>query len=43
MRLPGVVATVDYMTHVLSNTERESWQQPRYALLGMFPNKGTFV
>jgi len=41
--LPGVIATVVYMTHSLSITRRESRQQPRYAMLGILPNKGASV
>jgi len=41
--LPGVTVTVVYMTHSPSITGRESWQQPRYAMLGMLPSKGASV
>lgn len=41
--LPGVIATVIYMTYPLSFTGRESWRQPRYAMLGISLNEGAFV
>ena len=41
--LLGVTATVVYMTHSPSITGRESWHQPRYAMLGMLQNKGASV